>query len=55
MMDKEGEDIQTKGIDNLFNNIIAENLPNVEKRRDIPVQKEYQTIRARKETPQDIS
>jgi hypothetical protein len=26
---EEGEEIQTKGIDNLFNRIIAENLPNL--------------------------
>jgi hypothetical protein len=30
----EGEEIQTKGIDNLFNKIIAENFPKLEKERD---------------------
>jgi uncharacterized coiled-coil protein SlyX len=35
---EEGEEIQTKVIDKLFNNIIAENFPNLEKRRDIQVQ-----------------
>jgi hypothetical protein len=36
-MDIEEEEIQNKGIDNLFNNIIAENFPNLEKRRDASV------------------
>jgi hypothetical protein len=31
----EGEEIQTNGLDNLFNNIIAEKFPNLEKWRDI--------------------
>jgi hypothetical protein len=30
---KEGEEIQTKGSDNLFNRIIAENFPNLRKER----------------------
>jgi hypothetical protein len=38
---EEGEEIQTKGIDNLFNNIVSENFPNVEKERDIQVQEVY--------------
>jgi hypothetical protein len=29
----EGEEIQTKGIDKLFNRIITENFPNLEKER----------------------
>jgi hypothetical protein len=32
------EEVQTKGIDNLFNNITAENFPNLKKGRDIQVQ-----------------
>jgi hypothetical protein len=40
---EEGEDIQTKGIDNLFNNVIAENFPNIEKERNIQVQEAYRT------------
>jgi hypothetical protein len=31
---EEGEEIQTKGIDNLFNKIIAEKFPKLEKERD---------------------
>jgi hypothetical protein len=50
----EGEEIQTKGIDKLFNRIIAENFPNLQKERIIEVQ-EHQTIRTKKETLQDIS
>jgi hypothetical protein len=30
---EEGEEIQTKGTDNVFNRIIAENTPNLEKER----------------------
>jgi hypothetical protein len=30
---EEGEEVQTKGIDNLFNRIIAENFPNLKKER----------------------
>jgi hypothetical protein len=30
---EEGEKVQTKGINNLFNRIIAENIPNLEKER----------------------
>jgi hypothetical protein len=30
-MDVEGEEIQTKGTDNLFNRIIAENIPKLKK------------------------
>jgi hypothetical protein len=39
----EGEEIQTKGTGNLFNNIITEKLPNLEKERDIQVQETYRT------------
>jgi hypothetical protein len=50
----EGEQIQTKGLDNLFNNIIAENFPNFEKGRDIQVQEFYRTPPSVPETPPDI-
>jgi hypothetical protein len=36
-MDIEGEEIQTKGIDNLFNKVIAENFPNLDKERNIQI------------------
>jgi hypothetical protein len=45
---------KTKGTDNLFNKIIAEKFPNLEKERDRR-STEHQTIRARKETPPNIS
>jgi hypothetical protein len=37
-MHLEGEDIQTKDIDNLFNRIIAENSPNLKKERVFQMQ-----------------
>jgi uncharacterized coiled-coil protein SlyX len=40
---EEGEEIQTKGIDNLFNRIIAENFPNIRKERVTQVQEAYRT------------
>jgi hypothetical protein len=40
---EEGEEIQTKDLDNLFNEIIAENFPNLEKERIIKVQEAYST------------
>jgi hypothetical protein len=40
---EEGEEIQTKGIDNLFNRLIAENFPNLEKERVTQVQEVYRT------------
>jgi hypothetical protein len=54
---KEGEEIQTKGIDNLFNRIIAENFPNLEKERITQVWKltEHQTVRTKRETHLDTS
>jgi hypothetical protein len=42
-MDVEGEEIQTKGIDNLFNRIIAENFPNLEKETVIQMQEVFRT------------
>jgi uncharacterized coiled-coil protein SlyX len=40
---EEGEEIQTKGIDNLFNRIIAENFPIIRKERVTQVQEAYRT------------
>jgi hypothetical protein len=53
---EEGEEIQAKGIDNLFNNIIAENFPNLEKGKDIENRRlsECQTGRVRKAETLDI-
>jgi hypothetical protein len=36
IMDIKGEEVQAKGMRNIFNTIITENFPNLEK--DIPVQ-----------------
>jgi hypothetical protein len=38
---EEGEAIQTKGMDNLFKRIIAENFPKLKKERVIQVQEAY--------------
>jgi hypothetical protein len=53
----EGEEIQTKGINNLFNRIIAEKFPNLEKERIIQVQEAYRTPnhQDQRETPPDTS
>jgi hypothetical protein len=51
----EREVIQTKSIDNLFNRIIAENFPNLEKEIVIQVQEAYRTPKhqdQKKEHPQ---
>jgi hypothetical protein len=52
----EGEEKQTKGIGNLFNNIITENFPSPQKNTGSQVQfrrlTELPTIRTRKEAPQ---
>jgi hypothetical protein len=40
---EEREEIQTKVIDNLFNNKLAENFPNIEKERDSQVQESFRT------------
>jgi hypothetical protein len=40
---EEGEEIQTKATDNLFNRIIAENFPNLKKERVTQVQEAYRT------------
>jgi hypothetical protein len=41
IMGVEGEELQTKGIDNLFNGITAENFPNLEKKRVTQVQEAF--------------
>jgi hypothetical protein len=40
---EEGEEVQTKGIHNIFNKIITENFPNTEKTMPIQVQEGYRT------------
>jgi hypothetical protein len=40
---EEGEEGQAKGIENIFNKIIAENFPNLEKKMPILVQKASMT------------
>jgi hypothetical protein len=53
---EEGEKIQTEGIDNLFNNIKAENVPNLDKRKDIGYRRlsKHQPCSIRKEALIDI-
>jgi hypothetical protein len=54
---EEGEEIQTKGIDNLFNRIIAENFPNLEKERVTQMQEVYRTPNhqdQKRNTPRNI-
>jgi hypothetical protein len=45
---EEGEEIQVKGTENIFNKIIVENSPNLEKERDIETQQAF-----RKQNKQD--
>jgi hypothetical protein len=40
---EEGEEVQAKGICNIFNKIITENFPNLEKTMPIQVQEAYRT------------
>jgi hypothetical protein len=40
---EEGEEVQAKGIHNLFNKIITENFPNLEKTIPIQVQEAFRT------------
>jgi hypothetical protein len=54
---EEGEDKQTKGIDNIYNRIIVENFPNLKKERVILVHEAYRTSNCQNEkrnTPRDI-
>jgi hypothetical protein len=49
---EEGEEIQSKGIDNLFNRMIAEKFPNLKKERVTQVQEIYRTPKCQeKKTP----
>jgi hypothetical protein len=48
---KEGEEIQTKGTDSLFNRIIAEKLSNLKKERDTQVKEAYRTPNQKRNTP----
>jgi hypothetical protein len=54
---KEGEEVQVKGMHNIFNKIITENFPNLDK--DIPIQMQEasrnQTDQIKIELPHDIS
>jgi hypothetical protein len=43
IMGIEGEEVQAKGIHNIFNKIITENFPNLEKTRPIQVQEASRT------------
>jgi hypothetical protein len=43
MSTEEGEEVQAKGICNVFNKIITENFPNLEKTIPIQVQETYRT------------
>jgi hypothetical protein len=55
----EGDEVQLKGMHNIFNKIIMENFPNLEK--DIPIQMQnrhqtgHQTDQIKIELPHDIS
>jgi hypothetical protein len=54
---EEGEEIQTKGIENLIHKIIAANLHNLEKEKTIKVQETYRTPNCqdhKRNTPQFI-
>jgi hypothetical protein len=41
---EEGEEVQTKGIFNIFNKIITESFPNLEKTKPIQVQEASRTL-----------
>jgi hypothetical protein len=54
---EEGEELQTKGIHNIFNKIITENFPNLEKTMPIQVQESFRTpnrLDQNRTTPQHI-
>jgi hypothetical protein len=53
---EEGEEVQAKGIHNIFNKIITENFPNLEKTMLIQVQEArgYQTNLTKIELPHNI-
>jgi hypothetical protein len=43
MGSEEGEEVQAKGMSNIFNKIITENFPNLEKTMPIQFQEAYRT------------
>jgi archaeosine-15-forming tRNA-guanine transglycosylase len=43
MVIEEGEEVQAKGIHNIYNQIITENFPNLEKTKSIQVQEACRT------------
>jgi hypothetical protein len=53
---EEGEEVQTKGLHNIFNKIITENFPNLEKTIPIQVQGASRTLNnlTKIELPHDI-
>jgi archaeosine-15-forming tRNA-guanine transglycosylase len=42
---EEGEEVQAKGMHNIFNKIITENFPNLEKTMPIQVQETFRTLK----------
>jgi hypothetical protein len=52
----EGKEVKAKGMCNIFNKIITENFPNLEKTMPIQVQKppEHHTDLTKRELPHDI-
>jgi hypothetical protein len=51
----EGEEVQAKGMHNIFNKIITENFPNLEKDIPIQMQEASRTDQTKIELPHDIS
>jgi hypothetical protein len=51
---EEGEEMQEKGMHNIVNKIITENLPNLEKTMPIQVPPDLQTDLTKRELPHDI-
>jgi ribosomal protein L39E len=54
---EEGEEVQTKGMCNIFNKIITENFPNLEKTMPIQIQGTHRTpnrLNQNRTTPQHI-
>jgi hypothetical protein len=55
---EEGDEIQTKDIDNSFSGILAQNFSNLEKERESHMCRkltEHKSIQTKKETPPDTS
>jgi hypothetical protein len=51
---EEGEEVQAKGMHNIFNKIITENFPNLEKTMPIQVQEASRTPSTKIELPHNI-